>query len=353
VPVTHHYRSEVVSATCTEGGCTRYTCSACGDSYTENPIEALGHSFTHYVSDGNATTAADGTKTAKCDRCEVTNTIPDPGSRLLADVVMTDPTPHHTGIIIRWNAVEGAQLYQIYRLASGETAWTLIKNTGSTAYKDETAAVGVKYYYKVRARDGQRMSSLNIQSVSAIRPLANVVMTGATPHATGNIIRWNAVEGAVFYQVYRLRSGETAWTLLKNTGSTAYKDETAVEGIKYYYKVRARNGQLMSSMNIASVSAIRPAAVTKLDNVTMEKAVGHATGNIIYWNAVKNAKLYQVYRLRSGETSWTLLKNTGSLAYKDETAEVGVKYYYKVVARNGDIKSGMNITSVSAVRPAK
>jgi fibronectin type 3 domain-containing protein len=83
----------------------------------------------------------------------------------------------------------------------------------------------------------------------------------------------------------------------------------------------------------------------------MDKAVGHKTGNIVYWNAVANAKFYQVYRLRSGETTWTLLTNTGSLAYKDTTAEVGVKYYYKVVARNGDIKSGMNISSVSAIRP--
>ena len=39
-----------------------------------------GHSFTNYVSDGNATCTEDGTKTAKCDRCDVTNTIADEGS---------------------------------------------------------------------------------------------------------------------------------------------------------------------------------------------------------------------------------------------------------------------------------
>ena len=44
---------------------------------------ALGHSFTNYISDGNATYEQDGTKTAKCDRCDATDTIPDPGSRLL------------------------------------------------------------------------------------------------------------------------------------------------------------------------------------------------------------------------------------------------------------------------------
>ena len=41
-----------------------------------------GHIFTNYVSDGNATYTEDGTKTAKCDRCDATNTVPDEGSKL-------------------------------------------------------------------------------------------------------------------------------------------------------------------------------------------------------------------------------------------------------------------------------
>lgn len=40
------------------------------------------HSFTNYVSDGNATCTEDGTKTAKCDHCDATDTIPDAGSAL-------------------------------------------------------------------------------------------------------------------------------------------------------------------------------------------------------------------------------------------------------------------------------
>ena len=38
------------------------------------------HSFTNYVSDGNATCTEDGTKTAKCDYCDATDTIADTGS---------------------------------------------------------------------------------------------------------------------------------------------------------------------------------------------------------------------------------------------------------------------------------
>ena len=78
---THEYTSQVdVAATCTANGKLLYTC-ACGHSYAEK-IDALGHSFTNYVSDNNTTCIADGTLTAKCDRCDATDTKVDEGSML-------------------------------------------------------------------------------------------------------------------------------------------------------------------------------------------------------------------------------------------------------------------------------
>jgi fibronectin type 3 domain-containing protein len=182
--------------------------------------------------------------------------------------------------------------------------------------------------------------------------LANVVINRTIPHTSGNILYWDAVDGSDIYQIYRLRSGETSWTLQKNTRSLGYKDETAVAGLKYYYKIVARNGDVKSDIKTTvSVGMVRPGAVvTKLSNVTIYKTVGHSSGNILYWNQVDGAIIYQVYRLENGK--WVLLKNTGSFGYKDETAPVGVKCYYKIVARNGDIKSDIATTaSASATRP--
>ena len=66
--------------TCTEAGYTTYTCSSCGHGYTTPGADELGHSFTNYDSDNNATCTADGTKTAKCGRCDATETVTDTGS---------------------------------------------------------------------------------------------------------------------------------------------------------------------------------------------------------------------------------------------------------------------------------
>lgn len=60
------------------------SCSICeeiSDTETFTATDtAKGHSFKNYVSDKNATCISDGTKTAKCERCEVTDMVTDKGS---------------------------------------------------------------------------------------------------------------------------------------------------------------------------------------------------------------------------------------------------------------------------------
>lgn len=87
-------KTEAEEAKCAEDGNNEYyTCSRCsgvfkdekGETATsveDEKIDALGHDFQNYVSDGNATCTEDGTKTAKCERCDETDTITDVDSKL-------------------------------------------------------------------------------------------------------------------------------------------------------------------------------------------------------------------------------------------------------------------------------
>ena len=73
-----------VDATCTETGLTEgKRCTECGEVIVEQEtVLATGHSFTSYISNGDATAVLDGTKTAKCDSCDATKTLLDSGSAL-------------------------------------------------------------------------------------------------------------------------------------------------------------------------------------------------------------------------------------------------------------------------------
>ena len=44
------------------------------------------HTYGEYTPNGDATTEADGTKTAKCDKCDATDTVADEGSKLVEDI---------------------------------------------------------------------------------------------------------------------------------------------------------------------------------------------------------------------------------------------------------------------------
>jgi hypothetical protein len=71
------------NATCLEDGTETAKCDRCDETKTQTEVgSALDHSFTNYVSNGDATCLVNGTQTAKCDRCDAKDTIPDIGSAL-------------------------------------------------------------------------------------------------------------------------------------------------------------------------------------------------------------------------------------------------------------------------------
>ena len=81
----HEYKRTVTQPTCEDIGFVLYDCIRCDEGdYIGPEYPPLGHSFTNYVSNDDATWEKDGTKTAVCDRegCDATDTIPDEGSKL-------------------------------------------------------------------------------------------------------------------------------------------------------------------------------------------------------------------------------------------------------------------------------
>jgi len=82
---TNHVNTKLINVEapgCENDGYTGDTyCEDCKKTVAYGEVDPkLGHSFTKYVSNGDATCTKDGTKTAKCDRCDATDTKDDEGS---------------------------------------------------------------------------------------------------------------------------------------------------------------------------------------------------------------------------------------------------------------------------------
>jgi len=136
---THSFTNYVSdgNATCTADGTKTAKCDGCDETDTVADVGSkLGHSFTNYVSDNNATYDADGTKTAKCDRCDETDTVTDEGSKLKSK----------NG----WFA-EGGKWYY-YKNNVKQTGWVLVGNTWYYMNSDGSMKTGwlqegSKWYY--------------------------------------------------------------------------------------------------------------------------------------------------------------------------------------------------------------
>jgi len=127
-PHTHNYTKVVTAPTCTEKGYTTYTC-ACGDSYKDDEVAALGHKWDDGVVTTEPTEEAAGVRTYTCATCGETKTEVIPA---------LDHTHKYTTEVTAPTCTEKG--YTTYTCACGDS------------YKaDEVEALGHKYTTEVTA----------------------------------------------------------------------------------------------------------------------------------------------------------------------------------------------------------
>ena len=90
---THSYKDVVTAPTCTAKGYTTHTC-ACGDSYVDTYVDALGHAWDNGKVTKEPTETETGVKTFTCTRCgeTKTETIPATGSDVDVTEMFSDVT---------------------------------------------------------------------------------------------------------------------------------------------------------------------------------------------------------------------------------------------------------------------
>ena len=144
-------------------------------------------------------------------------------------------------IKLTWKLIDGADTYTLYRGTSSDGPFEEIRYfywqtpfTGS--WVDESAVAGITYYYRVLADEPFGNGSMS-EIVSRTCDLARPTVTLSTT-SKKITVKWDAVEGATKYEVYRSTDNST-WTKVTTTTGTSYANSGLTAGTKYYYKVRA------------------------------------------------------------------------------------------------------------------
>lgn len=252
-----------------------------------------------------------------------------------------------TGITVKWNKINGATAYNLYR-RTATTSWVkiaTISNGSTLQYTDRKAASGCSYLYTFRAVSGNNISSYNSKATT-VKRLAQPSLAVANAQA-GIYIKWSKTAGASGYYLYR-KTSNTSWKVvatITNPSTITYTDKTAKAGTTYTYTVRAFSGSCLSNYNHAGITTRRLAQPSL-------SAARTSTGINVKWSKVTGSSAYYVYRKTAGG-SWSKIvtvKSGNSISYLDKTARKGVTYYYTVRAVYGNYISSYMTSGVAARR---
>lgn len=242
-------------------------------------------------------------------------------------------TSTNQGVKVTWSADPVADRYRIYRKADGAKKWTRLGTVGAdeTSFIDKTAKSGKKYIYTVKGANFVGEGTFNSTGITHTYYEAPDVTIKTT--TKGVYLKWAKVAGATKYRIYRQTSGSSKWTLIDTETGTSFTDKTAKSGKKYYYRVRAAKGDIMSGYSVVSKYFLSAPKLSSAKN--------SASGVKVTWEKVTGAEGYKVYR-KSGSGSYKQIGTTSKTSYTDKTAKSGTTYTYTVKAYKSKTESSYN-----------
>ena len=241
------------------------------------------------------------------------------------------------GIDITWSATQGADSYKIMRRELGAEEWDVLVERSSsltTFFKDTTAENGKTYEYDVNSTLGE-FTTKTLEEGQIVTYLPSPVVTSVTNISAGVELKWETVENAAYYWIYRKAVGvETELTEYATVVSNSFIDTEVEVGKAYTYSIKAVNDYGESAFTKTGYT------VTRVPATVVTNVVAGADRITVYFDKVEGVDGYNIYR-RTDSTDW---EKAGSVSvnaecFEDIKALSGMDYYYCVVPFIGNSES--------------
>ena len=317
------------------------------------------HIFTNYVSNNDATYFEDGTKTAKCDYCDATDTIIDEGSRL---------TPERNEILQQPENVttDSGETVSFSVKAFGEIVsyqWQYRKiykwfDTTMEGFDTDTltlTATGQRNGYDYRCVVTYADGTVMISEPAELTVNTNITVTGNPNDQTAALGTKGqftaAAEGeGIKYQWQYCRPNSEKWIDTAMEGATKptvlIETTTARDGYQYRCKITDVTGKV----TYTEAATLRVLSIR--NHPEDQIALTGKTATFTVQTNVTEGVTYQWQYRRNATANWTNTTmtgyNTASLTVAATKARNGYQYRCVITgAKNGKLTSNAAVLSVS------
>ena len=351
----HNYSSKNYDATCTEDGYIEYTC-ACGDSYIEDRIAALGHNwgkweiyedeqvkyrvcYNCYEKEASAvesepeeeedpeicinhnyketavkaTMSADGYKKYVCENCGYSyqNTISKISSVKLSSAEFTYNGKQKTpGVTV--TAADKKEL---------------VKGTDYTVTYDSERKMPGEYKVTVSFK-GNYEGSKTLKFT--IKPKAVKDLKAKEKTSKSITLAWSKTTGATGYKIYQYNSSKGKYVEKKSTTSLKYKATGLKENTTYKFKVRPYTKTKDGTVIWGDYSAVLKAKTAVGYSVVISGSSATLTVGKTKQLSAKTTPADKKITWKSSKTSVATVSSSGLItAKKPGTATITASFKYK------------------------
>ena len=240
-------------------------------------------------------------------------------------------------VLLEWNSVPEADGYDVYRKTS-TGSYSLIKSVSTTSTYNYNLSTGQTYSYKVCAyytensvkHTTEFSNTVSVTILSIATPSIKSISQSAAGTA---LISWSTISAADGYELWRCRTENGTYSLMKSVDGTATSNYNLTSGATYFYKVRAYKNISDGTKEYGAYS--EPVSITISDIAkTRIKSVVQADGSSakITWASVTNSEGYEVWRRVGVNGDFELVRDTTGTAVQDRNLMDGQTYYYRIRA---------------------
>lgn len=250
-------------------------------------------------------------------------------------------------VYVKWSECGGAEKYTVYK-KTGKGSYNAVATVSDTYYIDLQIRSGVKATYYVVAENENIKSHISEKKSTVFidAPLISGISNG-DGYA---LVKWNRVENAGGYLVYRRSSGKSKWERIGKTDekSLSFVDRKAPAYKSCLYTVKAYNASSVSGYYSSGKRNVYIAPV----NI---KSVRYSSGNIYFrWSGSSKCSGYRVYR-KTGVGKFRLVASLGEkvTSYAERKTKKNTRYEYAVSACLGGFASAKAYTGSVSFSDAK